>query len=78
MQIIRELQGLSQTQLSALCGTPQTTIPGIENGHVNLGVERAQCRAPPCAALRLSSCFPAGNLSRLRSDSFQRMHALAA
>ena len=41
----RELQGLSQTQLSALCGIPQTTISSIENGRVNLGVERAKTLA---------------------------------
>lgn len=42
VRIIRELQGLSQNQLSALCGIPQTTISSIENGRVNLGVERAK------------------------------------
>jgi transcriptional regulator with XRE-family HTH domain len=42
VRIIRELQGLSQTQLSALCGIPQTTISSIENGRVHLGVERAK------------------------------------
>ena len=45
VRIIRELQGLSQTQLSALCGIPQTTISSIENGRVNLGVERAKTLA---------------------------------
>ena len=45
VRIIRELQGLSQTQLSALCGIPQTTISSIENGRVNLGVERAKVLA---------------------------------
>lgn len=53
VRIIRELQGLSQTQLSALCGIPQTTISSIENGRVNLGVERAKVLG---AALR---CHPA-------------------
>ena len=45
LRIIRELQGLSQTRLSALCGIPQTTISSIENGRVNLGVERAKVLA---------------------------------
>ena len=45
VRIIRELQGLTQTQLSALCGIPQTTISGIETGRVNLGVERAKTLA---------------------------------
>ena len=53
VRILRELQGLSQTQLAALCGIPQTTISGIENGRVNLGVERAKMLA---TALR---CHPA-------------------
>ncbi len=42
VRIIRELQGLSQNELSALCGIPQTTISSIETGRVNLGVERAK------------------------------------
>ncbi len=45
VRIIRELQGLSQTQLSELCGIPQTTISGIETGRINLGVERAKALA---------------------------------
>jgi len=53
VRIIRELQGLSQTQLGELCGIPQTTISSIENGRVNLGVERAKALA---LALR---CHPA-------------------
>ena len=53
VRITRELQGLSQTQLSALCGIPQTTLSSIENGRVNLGVERAKTLA---RALR---CHPA-------------------
>lgn len=53
VRIIRELQGLSQTRLSALCGIPQTTLSAIENGRVNLGVERAKSLAK---ALR---CHPA-------------------
>jgi transcriptional regulator with XRE-family HTH domain len=53
VRIIRELQELSQTQLSALCGIPQTTISSIENSRVNLGVERAKVLA---TALR---CHPA-------------------
>jgi transcriptional regulator with XRE-family HTH domain len=53
LRIIRELQGLSQTQLSELCGIPQTTISSIENSRVNLGVERAKVLA---MALR---CHPA-------------------
>ena len=53
VRILRELQGLSRTQLAALTGIPQTTLSAIENGRVNLGVERAKVLAK---ALR---CHPA-------------------
>ena len=45
VRIIRELQGLSQNQLAELTGIPQATISAIENGHVNLGIERAKVLA---------------------------------
>lgn len=53
VRIIRELQELTQAELSALCGIPQATISGIETGRINLGVERAKTLA---IALR---CHPA-------------------
>jgi len=45
MRIIRELQELSQNQLSHLTGIPQATISAIENNRVQLGVERAKILA---------------------------------
>ena len=45
VRIIRELQKLSQNQLSQLTGIPQTTISAIENDRVRLGVERAKVLA---------------------------------
>ncbi len=45
VRIIRQLQGLSQNQLSELTGIPQSTISAIENDRVNLGVERAKVLA---------------------------------
>ncbi|MEZ5538566.1 MAG: helix-turn-helix transcriptional regulator [Pseudomonadales bacterium] len=45
VRIIRELQGLTQSKLSELCGLPQATISGIETGRINLGVERAKVLA---------------------------------
>lgn len=45
VRIIRELQELSQNQLSALTGIPQSTISAIERDRVNLGVERAKVLA---------------------------------
>ena len=53
VRIIRELQGLSQNDLSELTGIPQSTISAIENDRVNLGVERAKVFA------RALKCHPA-------------------
>jgi transcriptional regulator with XRE-family HTH domain len=43
--ILRELQESSQSQLAELTGIPQATLSAIENGRVNLGVERAKVLA---------------------------------
>jgi len=53
VRIIRELQELSQNDLSELTGIPQSTISAIENDRVNLGVERAKLLA------RALKCHPA-------------------
>ncbi|MBI5751521.1 MAG: helix-turn-helix transcriptional regulator [Burkholderiales bacterium] len=53
VRILRELQELSQSQLSKLTEIPQATISAIENGRVNLGVERAKVLA------RALKCHPA-------------------
>jgi transcriptional regulator with XRE-family HTH domain len=53
VRILRELQELSQSQLSRLTGISQATISAIENGRVNLGVERAKSLA------RALKCHPA-------------------
>ncbi|MFV2073226.1 MAG: helix-turn-helix domain-containing protein [Thermoanaerobaculales bacterium] len=45
VRIIRELQELSQNQLAALTGIPQSTISAIERNRVNLGIERAKVLA---------------------------------
>ena len=45
VRIMRELQELSQLDLAKLTGIPQSTISGIENGRINLGVERAKTLA---------------------------------
>ncbi len=52
VKIIRELQGLSQNELANLTGIPQSTISGIENNRIKLGIERAKTLA---TALR---CHP--------------------
>jgi len=53
VRIIRELQGLSQNELSNLSGIPQSTISAIENDRINLGVERAKTQA------QVLECHPA-------------------
>ncbi|NCC61349.1 MAG: XRE family transcriptional regulator [Verrucomicrobiae bacterium] len=53
VRIMRELQELSQAELATLTGIPQSTISGIENDRINLGVERAKVLA------RALKCHPA-------------------
>lgn len=53
VRIVRELQELSQNQLAALTGIPQSTISAIENDRVGIGVERAKVLA------RALNCHPA-------------------
>jgi len=53
VRILREFQELSQRQLSELTAILQSTISAIENGRVNLGVERAKVFA------RALHCHPA-------------------
>jgi transcriptional regulator with XRE-family HTH domain len=53
VRILRELQELSQNDLSELTGIPQSTLSAIENDRVNLGVERAKILA------RALKCHPA-------------------
>ena len=53
VRILRELQEMSQNELSALTGIAQSTISAIENNRVNLGVERAKILA------RALKCHPA-------------------
>ena len=45
VRVLRELQELSQNDLAALTGIPQSTISAIENDRVRLGVERAKVLA---------------------------------
>ena len=53
VKIMRELQELSQTDLAKLTGIPQSTISGIENDRIHIGVERAKVLA------RALKCHPA-------------------
>jgi len=53
VRIMRELQELSQTDLAKLTGIPQSTVSGIENDRIHIGVERAKVLA------RALKCHPA-------------------
>jgi len=53
VKILRDMQELSQNELATLTGIPQSTISAIENGRVQLGVERAKVLA------RALHCHPA-------------------
>ncbi|MBI4666474.1 MAG: helix-turn-helix transcriptional regulator [Nitrospinae bacterium] len=53
VRIIRELQKMSQTTLAKVTGITQSTISAIENGRVNIGVDRAKVLA------RALKCHPA-------------------
>ena len=53
VRIMRELQELSQTGLAKLTAIPQSTISGIENDRIRIGVERAKVLA------RALKCHPA-------------------
>lgn len=41
LKIIRQLQNLSQNQLSELTGIPQSNISALENGSCQMGRDRA-------------------------------------
>ena len=53
IRILRELQQLSQSRLAEISGISQASISAIENGRVNVGVERAKVLA------RALKCHPA-------------------
>ena len=53
VRILRELQEMSQNDLAAATGIPQSTISAIDSDRVRLGVDRAKVLAK---ALR---CHPA-------------------
>jgi transcriptional regulator with XRE-family HTH domain len=53
VRIIRELQELSQNELSSITGIPQSTLSAIEHDKIKIGVERAKILA------RALKCHPA-------------------
>jgi transcriptional regulator with XRE-family HTH domain len=53
LRMLRDLQALSQAELSTLSGISRSALSAIENDRVNLGVERARVLA------RALKCHPA-------------------
>jgi transcriptional regulator with XRE-family HTH domain len=64
VRIIRELQELSQNDLSNLTGIPQSTISAIENDRINLGVERAKVLAHALKCHPAVIVFPGWKIGR--------------
>lgn len=67
VRIMRELQELSQTDLAELTGIPQSTISGIENDRINLGVERAKTLARALKCHPAVLVFPGWEIKDLRA-----------
>jgi transcriptional regulator with XRE-family HTH domain len=64
VRLVRELQELSQTDLAALTGIPQSTISAIENERINLGVERAKAIARALRVHPAVLVFPGWDVAR--------------
>lgn len=60
VRIVRELQGLTESELARRTMIPQSTISAIENDTINLGVERAKTWRASCGAIPPFWCSPAG------------------
>lgn len=65
VRIMCELQELSQTELAKLTGIPQSTISGIENDRINIGVERAKVLARSLKCHPAVLVFPGWNIKEL-------------
>ena len=64
VRVIRELQELSQNELSSITGIPQSTLSAIEHDKVNLGVERAKVLATALKCHPAVLVFPGWNLDQ--------------
>jgi transcriptional regulator with XRE-family HTH domain len=56
--ILRELQQMSQNDLAAMTGIPQSTISAIENDRVRLGVEAREGASQSVAVSSCRTGFP--------------------
>ena len=64
VRIVRELQDLSQNELAAATGIPQSTISAIERNRVKLGVERAKMLARALRVHPAVLVFPGWEVER--------------
>lgn len=67
VRIMRELQELSQSELANLTGIPQSTISGIENDRIKLGVERAKVLAQALKCHPAVPVFPGWEIKKLHA-----------
>ena len=67
VKIMRELQELSQAELATLTGIPQSTISGIENNRIHIGVERAKVLARALKCHPAVLVFPGGDITDLEA-----------
>ena len=67
VRIMRELQELSQSQLAALTGIPQSTISGIENDRIKIGIERAKTLALALKCHPAALVFPGWEIENLEA-----------
>ncbi len=65
VRIMRELQEFSQNQLAKITGIPQSTISGIENDRINIGVERAKTLAIALQCHPAVLVFPGWEVKKL-------------
>ncbi len=63
LKVLRELQELTQKELSELTGIAQATISAIERNRVRLGVERAKVLARALSVHPAVLVFPGWDVS---------------
>lgn len=71
LRIIRELQELSQSDLAKITRIPQATISAIENGKINLGVERAKVLAIALKVHPAVLVFPGWEIETSEKGTFK-------
>ncbi len=67
VRIMRELQELSQTELAEITGIPQSTISGIENDRIKIGVERSKVLARALQCHPAVLVFPGWEIKKLKA-----------